>query len=53
MKEGEGEIFYGNGAYFKGNFTEDKPNGIGFFRYSSSTFYEGNFKNGMKSGIGN
>lgn len=52
MKEGEGEIFYGNGAYFKGKFMEDRPNGNAIFRYSPSTFYEGTVKNGLKHGHG-
>lgn len=52
MKEGEGEIFYGNGAYFKGRFSEDKPNGLALFRYTQNTYYEGSMKNGLKSGNG-
>lgn len=52
MKEGEGEIYYGNGAYFKGNFSEDKPNGYGIMRYNVNLIYEGTFKNGLKQGNG-
>jgi hypothetical protein len=29
MKEGEGAIYYGNGAFYKGNFSQDRPNGFG------------------------
>ena len=51
-KEGEGEVFYGNGAYLKCQFSMDKPNGYGIFRYNPNTIYEGSFKNGLKSGTG-
>jgi hypothetical protein len=52
VKEGEGEIFYGNGAYFKGRFTDDRPNGYGVMRFNPATIYEGNYRHGLKSGSG-
>ena len=39
VKEGDGEVFYSNGAYFKGKFSDDRINGYGIFRYASNIIY--------------
>jgi len=50
---GEGEIFYKNGDYFRGTFLEGLRCGYGEFLYNSGDFYKGNWVDGKMNGSAN
>jgi hypothetical protein len=51
-KNGKGVYRYQNGAIYSGDFSQNKPNGIGTLIFSNGNKYVGHWKNSRKDGEG-
>ena len=49
---GEGEIKYGDGCFYKGKVKKSKKEGEGKMKWTNGIYYEGNFKNDIMDGKG-
>lgn len=51
-RHGYGKITYFNGDSYEGNWSEDKPDGLGIYRWRDGGWYEGEFAEGKMNGKG-
>jgi hypothetical protein len=50
--EGEGNLLFRDGSYYKGNFNQNRFNGRGKFNFQDGRKYNGDWKNNNMDGIG-
>lgn len=52
MMEGEGETFWKNGRYYKGNYYKDRQEGLGVYKWGDGRVFYGYWSKGLQHGKG-